>query len=190
MRKLLFFVLTILLILISCDGRHRAHKSNQEILKEHKLYKTFSENIKFIPETYSEINTDTVLSNGFNVTIKTYTDMDTSYLNEFTKDTIHHKNYYRNLRSFVKVSKDSQELTSILITKDFFSNYDKSYTRELENKAIQGIWLNEYTSVINDKVVLNVLFCTPNTKDYLSYTIIINKNGDYLIKNELEPVVI
>lgn len=190
MNKLLVFILAILLVFVSCDGRHRSYKSNQDILKEQQLYKSFSENIKYFPETYSEITTDTILSNGFNVKIKTYTDMEHSYLNEFTKDTIRHKNYYRNLKASVNISKDTQEIISKLITKDLFIDYDKSYAKSLKNEIIQGVWLNQYASINKNKVVLNVLFHKPDSKDYMYYTLTFMDNGAYSIANELNPKVI
>ena len=50
-------------------------KTNTEVLKEHKLLDSFSEQIKYIPEKYTEVITDTILSNGFRVKIKYYYDM-------------------------------------------------------------------------------------------------------------------
>ena len=190
MNKLLVFISAILLAFISCDGRHRAYQSNQDILKEHKLYKSFSENVKYLPETYSEIITDTILSNGFNVKIKTYTDMEHSYLSEFTKDTIQYKNYYRDIKTSVNISKGNQVITSKLITKDLFIDYDNSYSKSLKNEIIQEVWLNQYASIKNNSVILNVLFHKPNSKDYIYYTLTFMDNGEYSIKNELEQNVI
>ncbi len=187
MRNLFIFIPVIVLMFIGCDGRNKAYKSNQEVLKEHNLYKSFSENIKFIPETYSETTIDTLLSNGFSIKIKTYTDMDTSFLSEFSKDTIHHKNYYRDIKSVINISKNSSNITSKLITKNFFSKYNKTISKDIENKIIKGIWLNQYASLIKNKVVFNVIFNTPNSKDYSCYTLTFFENGEYLIENKLEP---
>jgi len=190
MRKLLVFVVVIVLMFIGCDGRNKANKSNQEVLKEHNLYKSFSENIKFIPETYSETTIDTILSNGFSVKIKTYTDMNASFLSEFSKDTIHHKNYYRDIKSAINISKNNSIITSKLITKDFFSGYNETISNDIENKIIQGIWLNQYASLIKNKVIFNVVFSMPNSKDYSCYTLTFFDNGEYLIENELEPNIV
>ena len=45
MKYLTFIIFFISFILISCDGRSKIYKSNQEILKEHGLYEAFSERI-------------------------------------------------------------------------------------------------------------------------------------------------
>ncbi|WP_339916696.1 hypothetical protein [Yeosuana marina] len=190
MRKLLVFIAVIVLMFVGCDGRSKAHKSNQEVLKEHNLYKSFSENVKFIPETYSETTIDTLLSNSYSVKIRTYTDMDVSFLSEFSKDTIQHKNYYRDIKSVINISKNNSNITSKLITKDFFSEYNATISNDIRNKIIQGIWLNQYASLIKNKVVFNVVFSTPNSKDNSCYTLTFFDNGDYLIENELEPNIV
>ena len=74
-------------------------QTNQDVLKEYNLLESFSENIQYIPETYTEIITDTILNNGFRVKVKTYTEMQDNVLNEFTIDTIKYKFYYRNYTS-------------------------------------------------------------------------------------------
>ena len=45
MKNLIFFIVLIFFAVISCDGRSKIYKSNQEILKEHGLYEAFSERI-------------------------------------------------------------------------------------------------------------------------------------------------
>lgn len=48
MRKLLVFIAVIVLMFVGCDGRSKAHKSNQEVLKEYRFYKYLPEIRKFI----------------------------------------------------------------------------------------------------------------------------------------------
>jgi len=186
MKNLLIFIFIILTVFISCDGRHRNYQTNEEVLKEHKLFDSFSEHIKYIPESYSEVITDTILSNGFQVKVALYTDMDTNYLNEFTKDSINYKNYYRSIKSAVTISKNKKEIVSKLITKDILIANNSPYSSDLKNKMIQGIWLNEYESLVNNKVILNVLFQKPGTKDYKFYLLGLNEDGNFEIINEIK----
>lgn len=186
MKRLFVFIFIISTIFISCDGRHRSYKTNEEVLKEHKLFEAFTENINYIPESYSEIITDTILSNGFQVKIKSYTDMANNYLNEFTKDSINYKNYYRNINNSISILKNNKEIVSKSITKDVLISYNSSFKNDLNNKVIQGIWLNEYESLVSDKVILNVLFQKPGTKDYKFYLISFNKNGNFEIIDEIK----
>ena len=72
MRKTYFLILSLFIcFLISCDGRDRSSKPNIEVLKENKLLDSFSENITYSPTREVKTVTDTILSNNFNVKIKT-----------------------------------------------------------------------------------------------------------------------
>ena len=75
------FYLTVLIVLTicftACDGRDRLDRTPQEVLQESKLLDSFSEQeIRFIPKEYAEKTTDTIFSNGYEVDVKMYTDMD------------------------------------------------------------------------------------------------------------------
>lgn len=183
MNKLLVFIFILSIMFVSCDGRHRTYQSNQDNLKEHNLYESFSENVKYFPETYSEVTSDTLMSNGCHVKIKTYTDMDNSFLNVFKKDTITHKNYYRNLKTSVTIAKDNQNIATTLITKDFIMDYDASYKTDLKNKVLQGVWLNQYESLKTNSVAMDVLFHDPIKNNTVCYRLTVNDNGDYFIES-------
>ncbi len=184
MKVLFVFIFIISIAFVSCDGRHKAYQTNEENLKEHKLYESFTEHVKYIPETYFETTTDTILSNGFQVKIKSYADMNNNYLHEFTKDSINYKNYYRNINNSISIIKNNNEIISKLITKDVLISYNSSFKNDLKDKVIQGVWLNQYASSINNKVILNVLFQKPGAKDYKSYIISFNENGSFNIIGE------
>ncbi|MCF8273547.1 MAG: hypothetical protein K9I95_06920 [Flavobacteriaceae bacterium] len=186
MKGLFVFIFIISITFVSCDGRHKAYQTPKDNLKEHKLYKSFAEHVKYIPEAYFETTTDTILSNGFQVKITSYTDMQTSYLHEFTKDSINHKAYYRNINNTISILKNNKEITSKLITKDVLISYNSSFKNDLKNKVIQGIWLNQYASTITNKVTVNVLFQKPGTNDKTYYTLSFNDNGSFNIVDELK----
>jgi hypothetical protein len=184
MNKLLIFSFVLTILFISCDGRHRTYQSNQENLKEHNLYESFSESVTYIPESYSEVMSDTLMNNGYHVKFKTYTDMDNSFLNVLKKDMITHKNYYRNLKTAVNISKDNQNIATTLITKDFVMNYDASYKAVLKNKIMQGVWLNQYASINTNSVVMDILFIDPKENATVCYRLTVNDNGDYSIESK------
>jgi len=186
MKNLIFIVFLISFAVISCDGRNKIYKSNQEILKEYGLYEAFSEHINYIPESYLETTTDTILSNGYKIKIKSYTDMNNSLLNAYTKENIQHKNYYRNINTRITIIKNNQEILSKLINKEALITCDKSLERMIQNKILQGVWVNEYASLINNKVIINVLFIEPATSKNINYSLEFDDQGELFITDKLK----
>jgi hypothetical protein len=181
MKKISFISILLIICFISCDGRDRAYKSNTDNLEESKLSDTFFESIKYFPDAYSEIVTDTILSNGFLIKSKFFVDMNNNVLEEFKKDTIHYKHFYREFNVELSISNKENEIFSKLINKDFFAPYDFVNIDILD----EGILL-DFTIV--DYNVTSVTFnfdYYPKAKDMLyRYKIIIKENGDFNVINE------
>ena len=180
-----FFILFILIIItfLSCDGRGRKHKTNEDVLKENQLLDSFSESIKYIPETYTEVETDTILSNGFRVKIKTYTEMQDNVLNEFTIDTIKYKFYYRNYTGKLDVYFNNSPILEETIDKAFLN---KAKDREFWDDAIMaGISLDDINST-KKEVSITVLYCIPESEICKEFIIIVDKKGNSKLK-ELNP---
>lgn len=186
MRALLTLILIITLSNIGCDGRDKVYKTNKEILKEHKLYESFSERITYIPENYQETTTDTIMSNGFYVKIRSYTNMNNSTLITYAKNNLHYKNFHRNINSLVSIYKNNHKTASTLVTKQLFIDYDKSFKTLLINKVIQGVWLNQYASIINNKVILNVHLYEPETKIGTNFVLGFDDEGNIFINEDLK----
>ena len=186
MKYLIFIIFLISFTIISCDGRAKIYRSNQEILKEHGLYEAFSERITYIPESYLETSTDTILSHGYEVKMKSYTDMDNSFLSSYTKDNILHKNYFRNINTHITILKNNQEISSKLITKDTIIEFDKSLEKSIHNTIIQGIWINEYASLIHNNVTINVLLFEPETNKNINYSLKFDAQGKLFIIDKLK----
>lgn len=189
MRALLILIFVISLATIGCDGRDKIYKTKNQILKEHKLYKTFSKRITYIPEQYLEIKTDTIMSNEFNVKIKSYTDMTKNTLKDYTKSNIHYKNYYRDINTVVSISKNNRDITSTLVTKQLFIDYDESFNTLLKNKVIQGVWLNQYATIINNKVILNVQLYEPETNNRTNFVLGFDDDGNIFINEDLKQYI-
>ncbi len=186
MKYLIFILFFISMTIISCDGRSKLYKSNQEILKEHGLYDTFSERINYIPESYLETTTDTILSNGYRIKIKSFTDMNNSFLNAYAENTIQHKDYYRNINTYITIIKNNEEILSKLINKDSFIEYDKSLEKSIHNKTIQGVWINEYASLVNNMVIINVMFVEPETNKHINYYLEFDAQGKLFLTDKLK----
>lgn len=173
-----FLILVLSAVVLACtDGQERTHKSPQEILQENKLLDSFSENIKYIPEKYTETITDTTLSNGFRVKISYFTDMNNSILKETKKDTIHLKEYYRERKTKIIVYKNSKELFNKTFDKtSIFKSYNLQF-EEIKDYQLNSVFINQYKSIQNNSISITVSFCTIDTNKCLFYKLSINNKG-------------
>ena len=186
MNKLLPLLFIITIILVSCDGRNRKHKTNTEVLKEHKLLDSFSEQIKYIPEAYTEVTTDTILNNGFRVTIKTFTEMQDNVLSEFIIDTFKYKFHYRNYTGKLNVFFNKSLILDETINKSYLNkNGDNAFW---DSAIMAGVSLDEENSTKNE-VHIAVLYCIPESEICKDFKIIVDKKGNKtLIELETEPI--
>lgn len=182
---LLFLLLVI--ALSSCDGRDKKHRTTQQDLIENKALDTFSDVVTYFPEKYTQVVTDTILSNGFEVKINTSTDMKNSILNAFKVDTTNHKHYYRDLISKIEVSKNGQIILSEVIGKPFFLKFDNTLEDYFKISNLTGVWLDEKSALTKDEIFIYILFNKPETDYSYLYKMIINKHGEYSII-EIEEV--
>jgi hypothetical protein len=168
-----------LFFLASCDGRDRVYKTNTDILKENKLLDSFSESITYIPETYTEIVTDTILSNGFHIKMKTYSNMEHSVLNEFEQNTITHKEFYREFVSEVIITKNSKEIFNKTIDKHFFDKIKNDL--QLDNTIIK-LMVDESSSFKKNSIILSAMFQKIDSKKVRFCDIIIDSEGKFELK--------
>lgn len=170
-----FFAFFAGFIFLSCNGKDKAILSPQESLKQKELLDSFSENIKYIPEDYAEVVTDTILSNGFRVHIKTFTDMEKSIINTFKTNKILIKHYYREIVSEVVVYKNDKQIFNKKIDNLFLSAHG---TQFLNNEIL----VDELKSITTNKLHLIASQCIPQSNNCPSFNIIIDQKGNYEIK--------
>lgn len=180
--RLSILLLPVIVMFFSCDGRERKHKTNVEVFNASNHKDSILENIKYFPESYFETITDTILSNGFEVKIKTYADMNSSVLNEFKVDTIVHKHYYRDAISEITVLKNKVEIVSEKINKSYFLNRDKELKQYFETANLSGVWVNQNDSISENEISIYIMFCKPETDNYFLNEMIVSNNGTFSIK--------
>lgn len=136
---MLLFFFTV--AFISCDGRDRAYKTNAEVLKAHKLLDSFSEKIIYIPEKYTEVFNDTTFSNGYNVSLKMYTDATRHVVVESRKDAIKHKTIYRDNNVDLIIKKDQEEILNLKLSKDYLMIKELRSGLQLSNYYLKNVWI-------------------------------------------------
>lgn len=183
MRNILILLTLISVAFISCDGRKTHSESLQEAVEAFKDSVGPIEVIKYFPEDYAENVTDTILSNGFRVKIKTYTDMENSYLDAFEGEGTIYKHYYRNYKTDIVILKNDKEVLITTVGNDFMMKNNPSLDESFkEEMMMSGVWIDQSKSNNHANVVLDFSFCKPETDFCYHYEMTVENNGDYHIK--------
>ncbi|WP_336069820.1 hypothetical protein [Mesoflavibacter sp. CH_XMU1404-2] len=182
MNKFTVLILGIIITLISCDARDRINRTPKEILKEKNLLESFSERVSYFPQEYSEVKTDTILSNGYHVNVKTFTDMESSYLKQFKHDSINYKYHYRDFKAEIVASLNSVIFHDV-IDKQYVLKHDKTVSYYMETSILKSVWVNQEESLNQNKLVLNILFTQPKTNAEKVFELVIDNKGDKKLIN-------
>ncbi|MFT5215608.1 MAG: hypothetical protein ACI83H_000724 [Glaciecola sp.] len=178
--KLLFSLLLVfILIFAGCDGKDRSRYTHQEKLKKSKLSGSFFEQVQYLPQDFTEVVTDTILSNGYHIKLKVYSDMNTSVLKEFKKDTITYKRYFRAFKGEVIITLNNEEIINKTLEKiQFSNNTDADFWKD----AVLGNISLNYERSTDDEIFLNAFYRIPETNHYKDFNIVIASNGKIRIE--------
>ncbi|WP_053993015.1 hypothetical protein [Mangrovimonas sp. TPBH4] len=174
--KHILILFTILgLILTSCDGRQSSRESLQQSISEFNQKQTPLELISFYPETYTEVETDTILSNNLRVNIKNYSLMNQEVL-QHKKTLGNNKDiqFHRAFESEIVVYNANQKIFATTINADVFLKKDNSLF--WNNATLEHVWVNQESSGA-DWVNLEITFIDPQTLSYRIYEMTIDNNG-------------
>lgn len=157
--KHLFFIISFIILssfFLSCDGRDRVKKDIKTVLQEKKLLDSFSESISYVPESYSEKITDTILSNGFKIYLKTFTDMDNNIIvqNEIGKNKLS----FRKIKNILIIKYENKIIFNSTVDNEFLTNL---------------IDIDENNFIIKNIIIDNKSVLSPKPELYL-YLIINN----------------
>jgi len=184
MKNTLILLLLITIGFTSCEGRKTQNQALSESIEEFKKTVNFETNV-YIPESYMEREVDTLISNGYRVKIKTFTDMANSVRFSKIKDTINYQTHYRNFKFEVSVTKDDKLIYS--------ENFDKQKVNKVFNYSgnlvfgsdlsdfdklavLKSIQVNDDPSYTN-MVVIDVLYTIPESDRSSSHRLFIDANG-------------
>ncbi len=182
MNKLLVLTLILATIFFNCNGI----KTKQDVLQASVLkYKDSLGNIEittYFPKEYHEVETDTLLSNGFRIKIKNFTDMEHEVLHLSKQDSIIYKHYYRHVISEIDVYKNSSKIFSKTIDKPFLLKHNEALKDYLNTANLSNVWLNENHALSKEKISIYIMFGKPETDDYFLNEMVIDSNGAYAVK--------
>lgn len=193
MRKLLGLFIVLIVALTSFE----VLKTQSQALSED--IKVFTESVDisldvYEPEAYVERETDTILSNGYHIKIKTYADMDHSVLFTKIKDTLNYQTYYRNFKFDILVEKDGKtiynnQFDKRKINKLFrFDSVTKSNIQDYDFDKLGVLKSVQFKDSLDSSqgITIEVLYTIPETDRYSLHTLLIDKNGTLDVTREIE----
>lgn len=184
MKHVLGLFIICLLVLSSCNGKKTKHQALAESIETFKKTVHFEKEV-YIPEVFATHSIDTLMSNGFHVKIKTYSDSANAVHFSKIKDTINYQTYYRNFKFDISVTKDNKEI------------YNKSFDKQKVNKAFNynsklaaGSDLHNFDTLavlksieVNDDptytnmVRIDIIYAIPESNRSASHRLLINEKG-------------
>lgn len=184
-KLLLSTLITVFIIaLMSCDGRKSKHQALSESIETFRKEITIQIDT-YEPEAYMEHKVDTLLSNGFRVSINVFSDMNKNVVFTEIKDTINYKRHYRNFKFDIAVEKGGEQVYNESFNKDDINTLFKYNSATKPNNddydfdklgVLKSIVLNDNPSTSED-IKIEVLYTIPNTNRQSLHTLIINDKG-------------
>ncbi|MDP5158669.1 MAG: hypothetical protein NWQ07_08850 [Flaviramulus sp.] len=183
---IIFFLST--LALISCNGNQNKRDLLKESVAKFKESKKHITLVEYIPEVYSEVKKDTILSNGFTVCIKTYSIDEYSVTHEYKTDTLtNHMDIFKNWISEVTITKNGKLIFNETINNAFLLKNNIVNNEALIDAINLGTSLEQDKSFNQDYIYLYTGIVYPKEVNNIIFTLKIDDKGRYSFE-ELEIV--
>lgn len=179
MKNLFFIIAIVSVVFMSCDGRKSKNVALKESVKEYNQRESNLVVVKYYPKEYTEVVTDTLLSNQVKVHIRNYSlDNEAILISNSDESATRKIKYHRVFESDVLITTPSRELfkTHISAIQFAFINPDEFW----DNATLQNVWLNEELSTAED-IQLEMSFINPQNKSYKLFRMTVDRLGKHQI---------
>ncbi len=184
MRYIILIVCIIAIGFSSCSGRTTKSESLKEAISKFKDTITPIEIVEYFPKTYSEVQTDTILSNGFCIKVKTYSDMRHTVSHTTKSDAFTIKmDIYRKWISDIEVKKDGIVVFAETINDAFLSKHMQISTADIASAVSLGTLYNQDEFQDDDNVVLLTGLSFPRENKKRWFSITIDGKGNFEIED-------
>ncbi|MCK7591117.1 hypothetical protein M0G43_11075 [Subsaxibacter sp. CAU 1640] len=180
MKKLIFLISIMCVAFYSCDGRKSKSVSLKESIQEFNQKLSESPIIDYYPKEYTEIVTDTIISNKVKVRIKNFSlPYESISMSNSEKSNIKIQKHHRVFESEVIVSTQNKEILSTHISVEKFRELypDDFWT----NVTLQHVWVNQELSS-PEMINLDMSFINPKSKAFKVYRMTIDGKGQQQIQ--------
>ena len=178
MKNTIGLLMLLVIGFTSCEGRKTSKQALTESVTKFKSNNTIiSEN--YIPKVYREVSMDTVLSNGFRVFTKTFTNMKTNVINTVKKDSITEKILQRDIESLIIVEFKNQVVFEKTISKQFIVNSSTNLKTDLTRSILKGTWINEDITTRDNSIHIDIQYCSVSNNECQNFNLIVDTSGNY-----------
>ncbi|WP_042243965.1 hypothetical protein [Jejuia pallidilutea] len=176
MKHLLLLLCIGCVAILSCDGRMSKKEALKESIETFRNAKHAVKTNKIFPETYAEVENDTILSNGYRVKIKNFTNMN-KFIDHTTSNLFDETLKFRRIDSEITVYKNDKLIYRNIIN-NAFSEYHIGEKFNIQQYLNNGISVDEVASLKLNKVVLITSNIVPKSSYNSYYKIIIDEYGN------------
>jgi len=177
MKKIwLLFPCILLLILISCDRKTSKKERLEHAISEFNKNQNLRGVKNYYPESYTEIKTDSIISNTFKVSIKNYVSSEAGILiKKPLNDVTQTAQYHRVFESDIVVAVADKIVFEKHISVAKFKAISAS--KFWDDATLEHVWVNQDTSN-TDKLSLAISFINPKHQTYKLFEMEIDKSGN------------
>ncbi|MGC6430629.1 MAG: hypothetical protein ACON5F_06285 [Jejuia sp.] len=179
MKHIIFIVFIGIVAFTSCNNRTTKRDSLKQAVSKFKNTVEPIEFVEYFPNGYSEKQTDTILSNGITVRIKSYTDINKGVVLEKTKDSVSVVNeIHRKWISEIKIEKEGILIFSEIIDDAFFKKHMHLDSEKLSNCIVldTALYTDHYKNT-DDYIILHTGLAYLKEKKNLFYDLKIDTEG-------------
>ena len=171
MKNILLLIMLVSIAFMSCDGRKSKSVSLKESIEEFNKKQLAIETINYYPKEYTEVVTDTVISNKLKIHIKNYSLSHTGITMLDSKENL---KLHRVFESEIVISTATKEILNTHISADLFKTmYADAFWN---NATLQQVWVNQELSTTQE-IKLDMSFINPKDNSYKLYRMSIDENG-------------
>lgn len=175
MKNIILLIALISIGFISCDGRKSKSVALKESIEAFNQDQSNFETVSYYPKEYSEVVTDTIISNELKIHIKNYSiDNEAVLISTLEKTSPKMTTYHRVFESEIVVSTPTKTIFSGWISAAQFT--ETSSDAFWNNATLQHAWVNQELSTL-EQVQVDVSFINPKENSYKLFRMSIDVDG-------------
>ncbi|SDB41544.1 hypothetical protein SAMN03097699_1199 [Flavobacteriaceae bacterium MAR_2010_188] len=175
MKKLFIFLVLALIFLTVFDGRDNHQKIIKKEFKEIENFKSNTEDISIFPDSYVEVETDTIIGQSFSTKITNRSLKASRLLLKGEKPN----QYVQNFEADISVCISQEEIFKLNVTADNFEL--KENDSFWKNATLQHSWVEQDLST-EENLVMKISFLNPHSNYYKMYQLEVEKDGKHKLK--------